>query len=217
MMHGLFRSFAVAGFAATLLTLASSSALAQTEPMKVAVVPATAPTRLGPLPKSSEVGGSYRRAMRARYVAPEDSTARAVVHLFQRRRLGGGLVMLLGGGGITSSVLLMSDPQVPGTDYKMATTSGAELAIALVGAGLMQLGGAKLARFSNDDLYALLSAYETGTPFSEALVKKLRRRDYRSISPAHPEAGATPSPTGTGGAGAPTEARPDTNPPADRR
>lgn len=144
---------------------------------------ATAPAR--PLSTPAQVSGNYGSYLYQRYA--NDKEARAVVHLFSRKKTGGGLWL-----GVGAAVIGVIASQTGTTTTSSGTTTfevtplGYGLLVGLFGG----VGIGKLARFSNEKLYQTLLGYEQQKGLPEYVSRRIKDKDYRqpATSPGAPAA-----------------------------
>jgi hypothetical protein len=136
----------------------------------------------GTLPRPNEVQGRYKHVLYARYIG--DDTAKAVVHLFSRRRVGGILWSVFGGYYLLSAITTPSTTTrtsyVGG--YKTTQTvdnSGSKVVSGVIGVAFGAIGLGKLTRFSHQRLYEVMLAHEQNQPYPPEVLWKLRQKDFQ--------------------------------------
>ncbi|TGE28134.1 hypothetical protein [Hymenobacter metallicola] len=160
-------------FTAALVSSLTVGSFAQTSTPAAPASPA--PTLPTPLLRPAQVtGGQYKDYLTKRYA--NDKEARAVVHLFGRKKTGGALWLATGAGVI---VLVAAQTGSKTTSSGTTTTTVTPLGYGLLLGLFGSVGIGKLARFNNEKLYQCLEAYEKGHSFPDFVYDYLTEKDYQ--------------------------------------
>ncbi|UOQ71504.1 hypothetical protein [Hymenobacter cellulosilyticus] len=156
--------------AALVGSLALGSFAQTTTPTASAPAPPTTPL-LGPGQVTTE---KYKDYLNKRYA--DDKEARAVIHLFNRKKTGG-IIWLATGVGVIGFVASQTGTKTTnsGTTTVTVTPLGYGLMLGLFGG----VGIGKLARFNSEKLYQTLAEYDKSHSFPGFVMEKLDDKDYR--------------------------------------
>ena len=160
------------------LTLAGSFALAAPAQAQVGVPVSPAPPATSapsPLLTPDQLSGSnYKTYLNQRYA--NDREARAIVHLFGRKKTGG-IIWLVSGAAFLAFVTSQTGTTTTssGTRTVEVTPLGYAVFIGVPGG----VGIGKLVRFSNTRLYEALLAHESQQPVPDYVTNKLKNKDYK--------------------------------------
>ncbi len=123
----------------------------------------------------SKVPGKYSTYLYQRYA--QDREARAVTHLFKRKKRGG-LIWL--GTGAVSIGWLSTQTGTRESGGGTRTVSVSPLGWGVLVGFFGGIGVGKLARFDNTRLYHIMKEHDQNFPFPNYVRKRLRDRDYEN-------------------------------------
>ncbi|PJJ61033.1 hypothetical protein [Hymenobacter chitinivorans] len=157
--------------------LVSSLALASFAQTTPAPTPTTTPAPLTSplLPPLQVTTEKYKDYLTKRYA--DDKEARAVIHLYSRKKTGGAIWLATGAGviGLVASQTGTKSNGSGGTSTVTVTPLGYGLLLGIFGG----IGIGKLARFGNEKLYRVLADYDQSHAFPGFVMEHLADKDYQ--------------------------------------